>query len=483
MPRQNIVRIESAELRQGILTPIAVIRECLDEIVNNHVNSADFIEEINSIRKSCDILATKSNSLLNDIKILESEKNPDLSKFRHDLRNPLNGILGYAEIIEEEFEEDLDKTSIVSLKKIKDLSHEIASAIDSIVNTLERNLSNEEISNAEDSTEEEAIERLFSTLNSEEYEPKISSDISGNSILIVDDNDSNRDLLYRRLKSLGFQCLQASGGIEALEVLQKEKIDLVLLDVLMPDMNGIEVLNEIRNSDLQSDLPVIMVSGFDDVRSVAKCIAIGASDYLSKPVDSIVLGAKVVAALERKALRSKSNKLMEQLTIQATTDQLTGIKNRRSIYEELDSLIENYKLSSKHFGIILLDIDFFKSVNDTYGHHAGDMVLIDAAKCFSENIRSNDFIGRQGGEEFLALIEGVDIEEIGMIGERVRSSIEESIIKVEGIEIKITVSGGIAHSSEKIDRDELINLADQRLYVAKQTGRNRIIDKEPQTRD
>tara|TARA_B100001741_G_scaffold310325_1_gene309389 strand:+ start:1667 stop:3118 length:1452 start_codon:yes stop_codon:yes gene_type:complete len=483
MPRQNIVRIESAELRQGILTPIAVIRECLDEIVSNHVNSADFIEEINSIRKSCDILATKSNSLLNDIKILESEKNPDLSKFRHDLRNPLNGILGYAEIIEEEFEEDLDKASIVSLKKIKDLSHEIASAIDSIVNTLERNLSNEEISNAEDSTEEEAIERLFSTLNSEEYEPKISTDISGNSILIVDDNDSNRDLLYRRLKSLGFQCLQASGGIEALEVLQKEKIDLVLLDVLMPDMNGIEVLNEIRNSDLQSDLPVIMVSGFDDVRSVAKCIAIGASDYLSKPVDSIVLGAKVVAALERKALRSKSNKLMEQLTIQATTDQLTGIKNRRSIYEELDSLIENYKLSSKHFGIILLDIDFFKSVNDTYGHHAGDMVLIDAAKCFSENIRSNDFIGRQGGEEFLALIEGVDLEEIGMIGERVRSSIEESTIKVEGIQIKITVSGGIAHSSEQTDRDELINLADQRLYVAKQTGRNRIIDKEPQTRD
>ncbi len=483
MPRQNIVRIESAELRQGILTPIAVIRECLDEIVSNHVNSVDFIEEINSIRKSCDILATKSNSLLNDIKILESEKNPDLSKFRHDLRNPLNGILGYAEIIEEEFEEDLDKASIVSLKKIKDLSHEIASAIDSIVNTLERNLSNEEISNAEDSTEEEAIERLFSTLNSEEYEPKISTDISGNSILIVDDNDSNRDLLYRRLKSLGFQCLQASGGIEALEVLQKEKIDLVLLDVLMPDMNGIEVLNEIRNSDLQSDLPVIMVSGFDDVRSVAKCIAIGASDYLSKPVDSIVLGAKVVAALERKALRSKSNKLMEQLTIQATTDQLTGIKNRRSIYEELDSLIENYKLSSKHFGIILLDIDFFKSVNDTYGHHAGDMVLIDAAKCFSENIRSNDFIGRQGGEEFLALIEGVDLEEIGMIGERVRSSIEESTIKVEGIQIKITVSGGIAHSSEQTDRDELINLADQRLYVAKQTGRNRIIDKEPQTRD
>jgi len=230
-------------------------------------------------------------------------------------------------------------------------------------------------------------------------------------------------------------------------------------------------------------LPVIMVSGFDDVRSVAKCIAIGASDYLSKPVDSIVLGAKVVAALERKALRSKSNKLMEQLTIQATTDQLTGIKNRRSIYEELDSLIENYKLSSKHFGIILLDIDFFKSVNDTYGHHAGDMVLIDAAKCFSENIRSNDFIGRQGGEEFLALIEGVDLEEIGMIGERVRSSIEESTIKVEGIQIKITVSGGIAHSSEQTDRDELINLADQRLYVAKQTGRNRIIDKEPQTRD
>ena len=483
MPSQNIVRIESAELRQGILTPIAVIRECLDEIVNNNTDSEDFIEEVNSIRKSCDLLATKSNSLLNDIKILESEKNPDLSKFRHDLRNPLNGILGYAEIIEEEFEEDLDEQSIESIKKIKDLSYEIANAIDSIVSTLERNLSNEAVSDADTSTEEEAIERLFSTLNSEEYDPKISSDISGSSILIVDDNDSNRDLLYIRLKSLGFKCLQASGGIEALDTLKKNTVDLVLLDVLMPDMNGIEVLNEIRNSDLQSDLPVIMVSGFDDVRSVAKCIAIGASDYLSKPVDGIVLGAKVVAALERKALRKKSNKLMEQLTIQATTDQLTGIRNRRSIYEELEKLIENCKLTSKHFGVILLDIDFFKSVNDTYGHHAGDMVLIDAAKSFSNNIRSNDFIGRQGGEEFLALIEDIDLKEIIKIAERVRSSIERSIIKVEGVEIKITVSGGIAHSSEKINRDDLINLADERLYVAKQSGRNRIISEELMTKD
>jgi len=482
MPNQNIVRIESAELRQGILTPIAVIRECLDDIVVNHENSSDFLSEINSIRKSCDFLATKSNSLINDIKVLEKETNPDLSKFRHDLRNPLNGILGYAEIIEEEFEDDLDKQSLLSLSKIKELSHEIANAIDSIVNALERKLNADDLQENKGS-EEEAIERLFSTLNSDEYDPVISEEISDSIILIVDDNDSNRDLLQRRLRLYDFECVQASGGKEALSILSKQKIDLVLLDVLMPDMNGIEVLNAIRNSELQSDLPVIMVSGFDDVRSVAKCIAIGASDYLSKPVDGVVLGAKVVAALERKALRKKSNELMDQLTVQATTDQLTGIRNRRSIYEKLDSLIQSCKDNSSNFGIILLDIDFFKSVNDTYGHHAGDMVLIEAAERFSQNIRSNDFIGRQGGEEFLALIGDIEINEITQIAERVRKSIESSVINVEGTEIKITVSGGIAHSSEKIERDDLINLADERLYLAKENGRNRIINQGFLTKD
>ena len=482
MPNQNIVRIESAELRQGILTPIAVIRECLDDIVVNHENSSDFLSEINSIRKSCDFLATKSNSLINDIKVLEKETNPDLSKFRHDLRNPLNGILGYAEIIEEEFEDDLDKQSLLSLSKIKELSHEIANAIDSIVNALERKLNADDLQENKGS-EEEAIERLFSTLNSDEYDPIISEEISDSIILIVDDNDSNRDLLQRRLRLYDFECVQASGGKEALSILSKQKIDLVLLDVLMPDMNGIEVLNAIRNSELQSDLPVIMVSGFDDVRSVAKCIAIGASDYLSKPVDGVVLGAKVVAALERKALRKKSNELMDQLTVQATTDQLTGIRNRRSIYEKLDSLIQSCKDNSSNFGIILLDIDFFKSVNDTYGHHAGDMVLIEAAKRFSQNIRSNDFIGRQGGEEFLALIDDIEIDEITQIAERVRQSIESNVINLEGTEIKITVSGGIAHSSEKIERDDLINLADERLYLAKENGRNRIINQGFLTKD
>ena len=483
MNSSKIVRIESAELRQGILTPIAVIRECLDEIIENFLGSDEILEEINNIRKSCDALASKSNSLINDIKILESEENPDLSKFRHDLRNPLNGILGYSEIIEEEFEEHLDPSSIKNLEKIKSLTYEIANAIDSIVDALERSLTKENNEAVDEGSEEEAIERLFSSLNSEEYEAQISSEIEDSKILIVDDSQSNRELLERRLNKYSFRCIQASGGKQALDILKKEDIDLILLDVLMPDMNGIEVLNEIRNSNLQPDLPVIMVSGFDDVRSVAKCIAIGASDYLSKPVDGIVLGAKVVAALERKALRNKSNELMEQLTIQATTDQLTGIKNRRSIFEELDKLILNFKNNQVHFGVIILDIDFFKKVNDTHGHHAGDLVLIETAKCFTENIRSNDFIGRQGGEEFLALIEGVDQEGIIEIAERLRESIETKIIEVENMKLNITISGGIAHSSEEQDKDKLVNLADERLYLAKEGGRNKIISNNKNIKD
>ena len=147
-----------------------------------------------------------------------------------------------------------------------------------------------------------------------------------------------------------------------------------------------------------------------------------------------------------------------------------------SIYDELDKLVDNFQLKKIEFGIIILDIDFFKSVNDTNGHHAGDVVLVEAAQCFSKNIRSNDFIGRQGGEEFLALIDNVDIKETTKIAERVRSAIEENIIDVDGTNINITVSGGIAHSSETKERDSLINLADERLYVAKESGRNKIIN-------
>ena len=476
MKENKVFTVEGAELRQRILTPVTAIKEYLEEL--NQIKSFSNLglsDEIQRISSSCELLISKSSSLMNDVKELQKDSNPDLSTFRHDLRNPLNGIVGYTEIILEEFEKELEDLPNKILTEIKGLTNEIGEAIDSIISMLEAGLTDSDDAQKDEGEETQAIERLFQSLEQDEYVARIDNAIKGKKILIVDDNKSNIDLLQRRLSNLDFNCLTARGGKRALEIMKEESVDLVLLDVLMPDMNGLEVLNELRKEERWTDLPVIMVSGFDDVRSVAKCIALGASDYLSKPVDKTILTAKVVAALERKVLRNKTKELMEELTIQATTDQLTGLINRRSLMKILDESLQTFNTKNSHFGLIGIDIDFFKKVNDTYGHSVGDLVLVEAASCLKRNVRTEDVVGRMGGEEFLAIITDCTVEEVTSIAERVRKEVENLSIKVDDIELKITISGGTAHSSEKGNVDELINLADERLYIAKENGRNQII--------
>ena len=148
-----------------------------------------------------------------------------------------------------------------------------------------------------------------------------------------------------------------------------------------------------------------MVSAFNDVDSISKCIQLGAQDYLPKPINGTILLAKVEAALERKYWREREKELVNKLHIQATTDQLTGIYNRRVIFEALDEAMENSKQSKdRQFATIMFDIDFFKQVNDNYGHAGGDAVLISFAQLLQTEISSPNIVGRIGGEEFLAIL-------------------------------------------------------------------------------
>ena len=147
----------------------------------------------------------------------------------------------------------------------------------------------------------------------------------------------------------------------------------------MPDINGLELLKRFRSKHSVESLPVIMVSAFDDVDSIAKCIQLGAQDYLPKPINGTVLLAKVVSSLERKLLRERE-KDVNELHIQATTDQLTDIANRRVIFDKEDAVSREKRKDYKPFAIIVFDIDFFKNVNDTYGHAGGDEGLKSFAK-------------------------------------------------------------------------------------------------------
>ena len=263
-------------------------------------------------------------------------------------------------------------------------------------------------------------------------------------------------------------------GKEALSLINKNSYDLVLLDVLMPGVNGLEVLINARKNYDVDKLPIIMVSSFDDVESISKCLQLGANEYLPKPLNSTILIAKVAATLERKALREREKQLLNELHHQAITDEMTGVPNRRYVFEALERSFKEIEQNKKeHFSIVIFDIDHFKNVNDTFGHSAGDEIIKKVSYVASKQITSPNIFGRIGGEEFLAIIYNSSETYISEICEKIRILIEKEITSVDQNDISVTVSGGASITNESLNISDLVNKADERLYLAKKNGRNR----------
>ena len=321
----------------------------------------------------------------------------------------------------------------------------------------------------------ETAEALFKSLGDIEHSITLSDELKSSDILIVDDNKTNCEVLERRLSMSGLKCRTAYDGESALDEVKKKTPDLILLDVILPDINGLELLKRFRSKHSVESLPVIMVSAFDDVDSIAKCIQLGAQDYLPKPINGTVLLAKVVSSLERKLLREREKELVNELHIQATTDQLTGIANRRVIFDTLENAVSKEKRKDyKPFAIIVFDIDFFKNVNDTYGHAGGDEVLKSFARLLDDEISQPNQVGRIGGEEFLAILY-MDNTSLDLFAKNLIEKIQQNIVDYEDTKISITASGGVAFSEESNSSSDLVNKADKRLYKAKKSGRNRFI--------
>ena len=252
--------------------------------------------------------------------------------------------------------------------------------------------------------------------------------------------------------------------------------DLILLDVILPDINGLELLKTFRTQHASDDLPVIMVSAFNDVDSIAKCIQLGAQDYLPKPLNGTILLAKVISSLERKLFREREIELVNELHIRATTDHLTGIFNRMFIFEALEKAYAEL-LSGKRedFSVLILDIDLFKKINDTYGHSGGDEVLKKFSTTLDSFFSEPNIVGRIGGEEFLAVILDKQTKNIAKFCEQLRKKIKDNVVEYNENKIKITASGGTAQTTESNNASDLVNKADERLYEAKKSGRDKIV--------
>ena len=300
--------------------------------------------------------------------------------------------------------------------------------------------------------------------------------MDGFKVLIADDSPVYRKLLQQQLFALGScSVLVARSGQEAIEIFEKQRPSLVITDWVMPDLSGIELCQKIRA--MKSDYAyVIILTSNSEKKDIVKGLSAGADDYLTKPFDEDELLARIRVGMRLVDLQRQieaKNRLLEEL---ALTDALTGLPNRRAVVAWSDRQLEAAARHGFAFWVILMDLDHFKTVNDTYGHEAGDTVLKKFGEILKVNTRGSEMSGRIGGEEFLHVITFSDEAGIRIVTGRIRNQLVEETFHFGGKDIKVTASFGAASFSgnKAPEFSVLVGLADAALYRAKHLGRNRI---------
>jgi two-component system, cell cycle response regulator len=272
---------------------------------------------------------------------------------------------------------------------------------------------------------------------------------------------------------------EASNGEDAWALLQeKEEIELVITDLDMPRLNGYELLERIRSSEISriASMPVIVVTGAEDTKAKTRAFQLGANDFISKNADKIEIRARVRAHHKLALLIHELEDSRKILNAQANTDALTKLTNRRAFFVRASEALELMRRHEQPFSVLMIDVDHFKAINDTYGHQCGDYVLLEIAQILTKNIRTNDILARIGGEEFAIAAPYSNRLSAVVLAERLRKAAEGAEFIYKDTRIPVTVSIGVVAQDKNlpVDIDQLLARADARLYVAKRRGRNRI---------
>jgi two-component system, cell cycle response regulator len=295
-------------------------------------------------------------------------------------------------------------------------------------------------------------------------------------VLVADDSRIYRKLVEQTLSEKQYTVLFAKNGREAMDLFSEHQPSLVITDWMMPDLTGIELCEHVRNYPRQSYTYLIILTGITEKDELVKGLAAGADDYLTKPFHSNELLARVgvgrrIVELHRQ-LEAK-NLLLQEL---ALTDSLTGLPNRRAMDDWATRQLSGAARYGFSFLVVLADLDHFKTVNDTYGHHAGDTVLKRFAEILKANSRRSDICGRIGGEEFLFVLTHTTPANAQIAIERIRAELEASKFDFDGGSLTVTASFGLAvfEGKQPADFNRLVSQADTALYAAKRAGRNRV---------
>lgn len=288
-------------------------------------------------------------------------------------------------------------------------------------------------------------------------------------ILIAEDDTTTRLIFGATLRKMGHTVTAVEDGGKAWKAWQQEEYSLLISDWIMPDIDGLELCKRIRAQPSLQYTYIILLTWMDGKGSYLEGMDAGADDFITKPFDEEQLAARLRVAERIVALHQK-------LHIQATHDHLTGVWNRAAIMGHLRGEVERARRQSSHMGVIIADLDYFKRINDTYGHRTGDAVLQEAARRMQLALRPYDRLGRYGGEEFLIIASDCDLSQTAALAERIRSFMSTEPVKDQFSEIFVTVSLGIAIGRGQAGEDAgaLVAIADEALYRAKKAGRNRI---------
>ena len=298
-------------------------------------------------------------------------------------------------------------------------------------------------------------------------------------VLLVEDSPEDRATYARLLRDGGmdaYEFLEAGTAERGLELCRAQRPDCVLLDYRLPDADGLDVLAQLAGGDAEQAVPIVMLTGHGNETVAVQALQGGAQDYLVKDdLTAQALRWAIHNAMEKVALRRQIERQRRELERLATTDVLTGVFNRRVLLERLELELRRCRRYGTRLCVLLLDVDHFKRVNDTYGHLAGDAVLVVLGHLLKTRVRGTDVAGRYGGEEFCVLLPETDLDPGRELAERLRQHLAAETFAAGETTFRVTCSVGVAHFHDAKQKvTDLLQAADEALYQAKQQGRDRV---------